>query len=89
MGIMPESEPPYPHELESLPASCEVIWLILANAEEPLTQKQLCEETARPSKTVQYALGRLRDETDLLDERPAGDARQSHYTNQRYTRKRE
>lgn len=86
---MPETEPPYPHELESLPASCEVVWLILANADEPLTQKELCEETARPTGTVKYALRRLREDTGLLAERPTDDARQSRYMIERYTRSRE
>ena len=80
MRIMSESEPPYPHELESLPASCEIVWLILEQADEPLTQKELCERTVRPPRTVRQALTRLRDDTDLLDERPTQDARQSQYT---------
>ena len=78
---MSESEPPSPpKELESLSASCEVVYLVLEKADEPLTQKELCERTVRPPRTVRQALTRLRDDTDLLDERPTQDARQSQYT---------
>lgn len=74
------TDKPYPPNLEDVPASCEVVYLILENAEGPLTQKELCEKTPRPSGTIKYALGRLRDETDLLEERPSGDGRQSFYS---------
>ena len=74
------NDAPYPPELDELPGSCEIVWNVLEKADEPLTQKKICERTARPSSTVRHALARLRDETDLLDERPTGDARQSVYT---------
>lgn len=70
---------PYPPDLDGLPGSCEVIWHVLEKADEPLTQKEICERTARPPRTVRQALTRLRDDTDLLDERPTRDARQSIY----------
>ena len=82
MHIMPESEPPYPQELEPLSASCEVVWIILDRAEEPLTYQDICPRTACTDSSVRYALRRLRDETDLLEEHPTGDARQSAYTTQ-------
>ena len=74
------TDTPYPPELDALPGSCEVVWHVLDRTDEPLTQQEICERTARPSSTVRHALGRLRDETDLLDERPTGDAWQSVYT---------
>lgn len=73
------TDAPYPPELDALPGSCEVVWHVLDRSDEPLTQQEICERTARPSSTVRQALARLRDETELLDERPTGDARQSVY----------
>lgn len=45
----------------------------------PLTQKEIAKETRLPSRTVRYALNRLKDE-DVLEEREYfQDARQCLY----------
>jgi DNA-binding GntR family transcriptional regulator len=44
-----------------------------------LTQKELIRETALPSRTVRYALNRLRDENILVERHYFVDARQSLY----------
>ncbi|MDD5143492.1 winged helix-turn-helix domain-containing protein [Methanoregula sp.] len=46
---------------------------------EQLTQKDLIRETALPSRTVRYALDRLRDENLLVERHYFVDARQSLY----------
>ena len=44
-----------------------------------LTQKDLIRETALPSRTVRYALNRLKDEKILIERLYFVDARQSLY----------
>jgi transcription initiation factor IIE alpha subunit len=44
-----------------------------------LTQKDLIRETSLPSRTVRYALNRLRDEKILIERHYFIDARQSLY----------
>ena len=44
-----------------------------------LTQKDLIRETALPSRTVRYALNRLKDENILIERHYFTDARQSLY----------
>ncbi len=44
-----------------------------------LTQKELIRETALPSRTVRYALNRLKDENILIERHYFVDARQSLY----------
>jgi hypothetical protein len=44
-----------------------------------LTQKDLIRETSLPSRTVRYALGRLKDEQILIERHYFIDARQSLY----------
>jgi transcription initiation factor IIE alpha subunit len=44
-----------------------------------LTQKDLIRETTLPSRTVRYALNRLRDENFLIERHYFVDARQSLY----------
>jgi transcription initiation factor IIE alpha subunit len=44
-----------------------------------LTQKDLIRETSLPSRTVRYALNRLRDEKVLIERHYFIDARQSLY----------
>lgn len=70
--------------LEELPPSCEVVYLILANAEAPLTQTQITDRSARPRKTIQHGVNQLLDETDLVARRPTSDARIFDYTLKRY-----
>jgi transcription initiation factor IIE alpha subunit len=44
-----------------------------------LTQKDLIRETSLPSRTVRYALSRLKDENVLVERHYFTDARQSLY----------
>jgi transcription initiation factor IIE alpha subunit len=44
-----------------------------------LTQKDLIRETTLPSRTVRYALNRLREENFLIERHYFTDARQSLY----------
>ncbi|MDD1691045.1 MAG: winged helix-turn-helix transcriptional regulator [Methanoregula sp.] len=44
-----------------------------------LTQKDLIRETSLPSRTVRYALNRLKDENILIERHYFIDARQSLY----------
>lgn len=46
----------------------------------PLTQQTLIERTALPSRTVRYALGRLRDERLIAERLHPRDARQRLYS---------
>lgn len=73
-----------PSALEDLPPICEVVCLILANAEDPLTQTQITDRSARPRKTIQHGVNQLLDETDLVARRPTSDARVFDYTLKRY-----
>lgn len=53
--------------------------LNILEAHGPLTQKEIAKETHLPSRTVRYALNRLKDE-DVLEEREYfQDARQCLY----------
>jgi len=45
-----------------------------------LTQKDLIRETSLPSRTVRYALNRLKDEKVLVERHYLIDARQSLYS---------
>jgi len=44
-----------------------------------LTQKDIIRETSLPSRTVRYALGRLKDENIIVERYYFTDARQSLY----------
>jgi len=54
------------------------VYKVLESGEQ-LTQKDLIRETALPSRTVRYALDRLRDENILVERHYFVDARQSLY----------
>jgi DNA-binding GntR family transcriptional regulator len=54
------------------------VYKVLESGEQ-LTQKDLIRETALPSRTVRYALDRLRDENLLVERHYFVDARQSLY----------
>jgi transcription initiation factor IIE alpha subunit len=54
------------------------VYKVLESGEQ-LTQKDLIRETALPSRTVRYALDRLRDENILIERHYFIDARQSLY----------
>lgn len=63
----------------SLPPSAKLVFTVLAWSGQ-LTQKALIERTALPSRTVRYALGRLRAERLIIERFHLQDARQSLYT---------
>jgi transcription initiation factor IIE alpha subunit len=64
--------------IDSFSPSMKLVLNILEN-HGPLTQKEIAKETHLPSRTVRYALNRLKDE-DVLEEREYfQDARQCLY----------
>jgi hypothetical protein len=54
------------------------VYKVLENGNQ-LTQKDLIRETSLPSRTVRYALGRLKEEQVLVERHYFTDARQSLY----------
>jgi transcription initiation factor IIE alpha subunit len=54
------------------------VFKVLENGSQ-LTQKDLIRETSLPSRTVRYALNRLKDEQFLIERHCFIDARQSLY----------
>jgi transcription initiation factor IIE alpha subunit len=54
------------------------VYKVLENGAQ-LTQKDLIRETSLPSRTVRYALNRLKDEKILIERHHFVDARQSLY----------
>jgi DNA-binding GntR family transcriptional regulator len=54
------------------------VYKVLENGDQ-LTQKDLIRETSLPSRTVRYALNRLREEQFLIERHYFVDARQSLY----------
>ncbi|HII98834.1 MAG TPA: winged helix-turn-helix transcriptional regulator [Methanoregula sp.] len=61
-----------------LPPSAKLVYKVLENGSQ-LTQKDLIRETSLPSRTVRYALNRLKDEQFLIERHYFVDARQSLY----------
>ena len=61
-----------------LPPSAKLVYKVLQTGT-LLTQKDLIRETSLPSRTVRYALGRLKDEKILVERHHFVDARQSLY----------
>jgi hypothetical protein len=61
-----------------LPPSAKLVYKVLENGNQ-LTQKDLIRETSLPSRTVRYALGRLKQEQVLVERHYFTDARQSLY----------
>ncbi len=67
-----------PARIGSFSPSMKLVLNILEN-HGPMTQKEITKETHLPSRTVRYALNRLKDE-DILEEREYfQDARQCMY----------
>lgn len=64
-----------PPAFDSLPASSELIYRVLADSEEPLTQREIAAQTAQPLRTIRHGLTRARNETDLIEKRPTTDGR--------------
>lgn len=65
-------------KIEHLPPSAKLVFAILKTHPQ-MTQKDLIRETYLPSRTVRYALGRLKDEHMLIERLHLFDARQSLY----------
>ena len=64
--------------LGHLPPSAKLVYKVLETNGQ-LTQKDLIRETSLPSRTVRYALNRLRAEEFLIERYYFIDARQSLY----------
>ncbi len=64
--------------IEKLPPSAKLVFKVLEYSGF-LTQKQIAEESYLPSRTVRYALNRLKDEQMLEERFYFKDARQSLY----------
>lgn len=56
-----------PNGLRELPPSSKLVYKVLEH-DGPLTQRQLADHSLLPTRTVRYALDRLRDE-DIVRER--------------------
>lgn len=65
-------------KLESLPPSAKLVFKVL-EANGRMTQKDIIRETILPSRTVRYALNRLKDEQILMERFNFIDSRQSFY----------
>ncbi|MCK9581464.1 MAG: winged helix-turn-helix transcriptional regulator [Methanoregula sp.] len=65
-------------QIGHLPPSAKLVYKVL-ESEGLLTQKDLIRETSLPSRTVRYALARLREEKILVERYYFTDARQSLY----------
>jgi transcription initiation factor IIE alpha subunit len=61
-----------------LPPSAKLVYRVL-ETDGQLTQKDLIEKTLLPSRTVRYALNRLKNENCLIERHYFIDARQSLY----------
>jgi DNA-binding MarR family transcriptional regulator len=65
--------------LLDLPPSAKLVFTVLAH-EEPLTQKQVAEESRLSGRTARYALGRLKEIGAINEKMSFMDARQMLYT---------
>ena len=65
-------------KLEKLPPSAKLVFKTL-EANGQMTQKDIIRETILPSRTVRYALNRLKEEKVLLERFYFLDSRQSLY----------
>jgi len=65
-------------KLEKLPPSAKLVFKTL-EANGQMTQKDIIRETILPSRTVRYALSRLKEEKILLERFYFLDSRQSLY----------
>jgi transcription initiation factor IIE alpha subunit len=65
-------------DIGHLPPSAKLVYKVL-ESNGLLTQKDLIRETALPSRTVRYALNRLKEEKFLVERYYFMDARQSLY----------
>ncbi|MCO5382903.1 MAG: winged helix-turn-helix transcriptional regulator [Methanosarcina barkeri] len=65
-------------KLEKLPPSAKLVFKTL-KAKGQMTQKEIIRETILPSRTVRYALNRLKEEKILMERFYFIDPRQSLY----------
>jgi len=65
-------------KLLDLPPSAKLVFIVLEH-EEPLTQKQIGEETLLPLRTVRYALTQLEEIGEVSESIYFADARQKIY----------
>jgi transcription initiation factor IIE alpha subunit len=70
-------------KLERLPPSAKLVFKAL-EAKGQLTQKEIIRETILPSRTVRYALNRLKEEEILQERFYFIDSRQSLYEIKRH-----
>ena len=61
-----------------LPPSAKLVYKVLEDGGQR-TQKDLIRDTLLPSRTVRYAIARLKEEQFLVERHHFGDARQSLY----------
>jgi len=66
-----------------LPPSAKLVFKVL-EANGQMTQKDIIRETVLPSRTVRYALSRLKDEQILMERFNFSDSRQSLYEIRRH-----
>jgi hypothetical protein len=57
-----------PDDVEDLPPSCKLVTAALTTADRPLTHADLQERTLLPSRSLQYAIRRLREDTNILQD---------------------
>lgn len=66
--------------LIDLPPSAKLVYRVLSETDQPLTNEALIKRTLLPGRTVRYALKQL-TEADLVEQHPViHDARQTAYT---------
>jgi len=65
-------------KIEHLPPSAKLVFTILKNNPR-ITQKEIIGATYLPSRTVRYALARLKEENVITERFSFDDARQSLY----------
>ena len=71
-------EHPRPGELQDLPPSAKLVYLVL-EYHGPMTQKQIVEESMLSARTVRYGLERLAEIDVVEEDIYFADARQSIY----------
>ena len=71
------------HPIGHLPPSAKLVYKVLETSGK-LTQKEIVKKTYLPSRTVRYALDRLRSENMIRESLCFRDARQSIYQLQNY-----
>ncbi|WP_342765645.1 helix-turn-helix domain-containing protein [Methanolobus chelungpuianus] len=71
-------------KLEKLPPSAKLVFNVL-KANGQMTQKDIIRETVLPSRTVRYAISRLKDEQILMERFNFIDSRQSFYEINNYS----